>query len=171
MKGHEGTDDEVAVTARDKGGELLKAEDLRIGIDIDLGSHAVSEEEIIGFASVWDAQVFHTDRVAAGATVFGGLIASGLHTVSIFQRLSVTAVLQRYDVIAGKEIRRLRFLAPVRPGDVLTGVLQVVSTTSDHRGRALVVTTGQLTNQDGRTVMDIELESLIASRLAPRSGD
>lgn len=152
-------------------GELLKAEDLPVGADIDLGSHQVSEDEIIGFASVWDAQSFHTDPAAAQAGHFGGLIASGLHTLCIFQQLCVTAVLQRYDVIAGKEMRRLRFLAPVRPGDVLTGVLRVISTELGRRGWTLVATRGRLSNQDGRIVMEVEFDSLIASRLPPRDSD
>ncbi|MCC9069695.1 MaoC/PaaZ C-terminal domain-containing protein [Arthrobacter cryoconiti] len=71
----------------------LAAEHLPVGQSVDLGSHSVSEAEIIRFASEWDSQYFHTDPETAHESHFGGLIASGLHTLSIFQRLSVLGVL------------------------------------------------------------------------------
>ncbi len=48
--------------------------------------HEVSEEEIIAFARQWDPQPFHTDPEAAKETAYGGLIASGLQTMSIALR-------------------------------------------------------------------------------------
>jgi acyl dehydratase len=140
------------------------AEDLPVGGTIPLGEHAVSEEEIVEFAAVWDPQYFHVDRAAAAEGRFGGLIASGLHTASIFQRLCVAGIFSDYDVIAGKEIHNLRFLRAVRPGDVLTGSVLVRSVEPDGRGRALVVLLGTLRNQDGQPVLELELDSLVGSR-------
>lgn len=145
----------------------LPAEDLPLGEPLDLGSHSVSAEEIIRFASEWDDQYFHTDPEAARDSHFGELIASGLHTLSLFQRLSVAAIFGRYDVIAGKEIRRLRFLRPVRADDTLTGTLIVQSVTPDNRGRALVSTAGTLRNQDG-IVLEVHMDSFLATA---QSGD
>ena len=141
----------------------LTAEHLLVGQVVTLGSHSVSEEEIIRFASEWDSQYFHTDPVAARESHFGGLIASGLHTLSIFQRLSVAGLFNHYDVVAGREIRQLCFLYPVRPGDVLTGSLHIDSVERDGRGRAAVVTTGVLKNQDGIPVVQLQMEALIAA--------
>lgn len=143
----------------------LTAEHLPVGQSVDLGSHFVSEAEIMRFASEWDSQYFHTDLEAARGSHFGGLIASGLHTLSIFQRLSVLGVLNHYDVIAGKEVSSLRFLHPVRPGDVLTGTLHVDSLAHDGRGRALVCTSGALTNQDGIMVLSVHMEALMVSNV------
>jgi len=67
---------------------LLPAEDMPVGVELDCGSYAVTEEEIVEFASHWDPQYFHIDRDAAEHSDFGGLIASGLHTAAIFQRLA-----------------------------------------------------------------------------------
>jgi acyl dehydratase len=145
------------------------AEDLPVGGVIDLGEHAVSEEEIVEFASVWDPQYFHVDRAAAADGHFSGLIASGLHTASIFQRLCVAGIFSHYDVIAGKEIHNLRFLRPVRAGDVLTGSVLVRSVEPDGRGRSLVTLIGTLRNQDGRPVLELELDSLVRSRQADRN--
>lgn len=149
----------------------LTAEALTAGETVDLGAHSVSEEEIIRFASEWDNQYFHTDPAAAQESYFSGLIASGLHTLSIFQRLSVMGLFDHYDVIAGKEIRRLRFLHPVRPGDVLTGSVHIDSMEQDGRGRTSVVTTGALRNQDDVQVLGLQMESLIASQHLLREQD
>jgi acyl dehydratase len=146
---------------------LLPAEEMPVGVELDCGSHEVTEEEIVGFASVWDPQYFHVDRDAAEHSDFGGLIASGLHTASIFQRLCVAGIFSDYDVIAGKEIHNLRFLRAVRPGDVLTGSVLVRSVEPDGRGRALVVLLGTLRNQDGQPVLELELDSLVGSREVP----
>jgi acyl dehydratase len=143
---------------------LLPAEDMPVGVELDCGSHEVTEEEIVGFASVWDPQYFHVDRDAAEHSDFGGLIASGLHTASIFQRLAATAVYNRYDVVAGKEIHGMRFLRPVRAGDVLSCSVLVRSVEPDGRGRCLVRILGTLCNQDGRPVLELEVDSLLRSR-------
>ena len=68
------------------------AEDLEIGQVIPLGSYSVTEEEIVEFATQWDPQWFHMDKETAGSGVFGGLIASGLHTLSICQKLVVASL-------------------------------------------------------------------------------
>lgn len=135
-----------------------------VGERIDCGSHRVTLEEIVEFASRWDPQYFHVDQDAAAHSHFGDVIASGLHTASIFQRLAVTGLFSRYDVIAGKEIDKLRFLRPVRPGDVLSGSIVIRSVEPGGRGRSLVTIEGTLRNQHGSPVLELELHSLVRSR-------
>lgn len=107
-------------------GVRLYAEDLRPGAVFDLGSAKVSKEEILGFGRRFDPLPLHTDEDAAAASRFRGLIASGFHTVAVLQRLLVDAVLSRAAVIAGREISSLRMRAPVRPGDVLRGTMEIL---------------------------------------------
>ena len=145
----------------------LPAEDMPVGQEIDCGSHEVTVDEIIEFATHWDPQYFHVDRDAAAQSSFGDVIASGLHTASIFQRLAVTGLYSRYDVIAGKEIQNLRFLRPVRAGDILTGSVLIRSVEPDGRGRCLVTILGRLRNQHGSAVLDLEVHSLVRSRRGP----
>jgi acyl dehydratase len=142
----------------------LPAEEMPVGVEIDCGTHPVTEEEIVEFASAWDPQYFHVDREAALHSDFGGLIASGVHTTAIFQRLAATTVYSRYDVIAGREIEKLRFRRPVRAGDVLTGTVLVRSVEQDGRGRCLVRIVGTLRNQHGASVLELEVDSLVRSR-------
>ncbi|GGB34481.1 acyl dehydratase [Flexivirga endophytica] len=143
---------------------LLSAEDLPVGNEIDCGSYEVTDGDARDFAAQWDPQYFHVDPERAGDSEFGGLIASGLHTMSIYQRLVVTAVYQRYDVIAGRAFRHVKFLRPVRAGDVLHCSATVRSVTPDGPGRCAVVVDGRLRNQHGKPVLELELDCLVRSR-------
>ena len=49
----------------------------------------LDEAQIKRFAGEFDPQPFHLDEVAAMATVFGGLAASGWHTAAVTMRLLV----------------------------------------------------------------------------------
>jgi hypothetical protein len=62
-------------------------EDFVVGEVIEIGSCSVSRDEIVEFARRYDPQPFHVDENAAKASIFGGLIASGWHTASMFMRL------------------------------------------------------------------------------------
>ncbi len=144
--------------------QLLPAEALPIGREIACGSYEVTAEGIREFASQWDPQYFHVDPARAADSDFGGVIASGLHTMSIYQRLVVTAFYQRYDVIAGRRFRQVDFLRPVRAGDVLTCTATVQSVDPDKPGRSTVIIDGCLRNQDGKRVLELQLDCLMRSR-------
>src|SRR5438105_5852946 len=94
-------------------------EDFHAGDIFDLGSVKITEEEIIAFARQFDPQPFHIDPERARDSIFGGLVASGWHTVSIFMRLFVDGVLNEAASIASPGVKEVRWLKPVRPGDVL----------------------------------------------------
>lgn len=100
------------------------AEDFTPGQILELGDHTVSKAELVDFATRWDAQWFHIDEEAADQGHFRGLIASGVHTIAIAQRLLTQTVLNQWAVIAGLGFDRVRFPVPVRPGNVLTGTVR-----------------------------------------------
>ena len=52
-------------------------EDIKVGDTAILGSHTVTEDEILAFARKYDPQPFHLDREAATWPIFGGLLARG----------------------------------------------------------------------------------------------
>src|ERR1700709_1795682 len=72
-------------------------EELVIDEVFPLGSHLFSEAEIIRFAQLYDPQYFHTDPEAAKLGPFGGLVASGWHTVSVGHRKMVDALFAEAD--------------------------------------------------------------------------
>jgi acyl dehydratase len=94
--------------------------DLSIGEERTLGPWPVTESDIVSFATDYDPLPFHTDPVAAAETPHNGLIASGLQTVCIANRLVVDGFRRDLAVIAGLEIEHMTWSKPVRPGAVLT---------------------------------------------------
>ena len=76
-----------------------------------------SRREIVAFGREWDPQPFHVDPETAKESVFGGLIASGGHTVVIWVRLYVEALVLGGGGMGSPGIDELRWHAPVRPGD------------------------------------------------------
>jgi acyl dehydratase len=93
--------------------------DLAVGQGFRSGAHTVTEAEIMEFARQFDPQPFHLDHAAAAAGPFGGLAASGWHTVALTMRLLVDGGLRLEGGIVGAGVDELRWLRPVRPGDTL----------------------------------------------------
>jgi acyl dehydratase len=100
-------------------------EDFKPGDRFESPGMTMTEGAIIDFAVRFDPQPFHTDRVAAEKSIYGGLIASGIHTIAISFRL-----LLQTDALANNlgspGFDELRWLRPVRPGDTLRAVGEVV---------------------------------------------
>lgn len=126
----------------------LYFEDLKVGASFTSGPYEMTRERIIGFASEFDPQPFHTDFDAAKATFFGGLAASGWHTSAVTMRLLVESVPLAGGLIgAGSEIAWPR---AVRPGDVLrvtTTIKQLIGSKSKP-DRGLAVLESITYNQD-----------------------
>ncbi len=97
-------------------------EDIEIGLRREFGSHTLSEDEIIAFASKFDPQPFHTDPKAGAESHFGGLVASGWHTGCIAMRLLVDNIILKENIagFGSPGFDDLRWLKPVRPGDTLS---------------------------------------------------
>ena len=55
----------------------------------------------------------------------GGIMASGWHSTAIFMRLAVDAYLGDAAVLTSPGVDALRWLTPVRAGDVISGVATV----------------------------------------------
>lgn len=94
-------------------------EDFTVGRVFDTEPWSLTQDEMLAYARKYDPQPYHTDPDAAARTKFGGLIASGFHTVAIasgqFVRTGVFAAAGK----GGPGMDDIRWLAPVRPGDVL----------------------------------------------------
>ncbi|MYR06951.1 dehydratase [Gordonia sp. SID5947] len=146
------------------GSGLTYADDLQIGERYPLGTHTITEAEVVEYATAWDPQGFHIDKEIADAGAYGGIIASGIHTLAIYQRLAVSGVFGNWSVIAGKSLTDVRFLRPVRPGDTLTGSITVDDVAFDDRGRALVTTSARLANQRAEEVLSLVVEAFVRAR-------
>jgi acyl dehydratase len=147
---------------------LLHAEDLAVGRVYELGTYLVTAGEIVEFARQWDPQPFHVDQQAAADGAFGQLVASGLHTLGVFQRLAVLGTYRDWDIIAGRRIRSVELTAPVTAGMTLAAALVIDEVRPAGPERALVVTRGRLTA--GRVqVLEAVFESYVRLTVDPAS--
>ena len=132
------------------------------------GTIAVEADEIIAFAKRFDPQVFHTDPEAAKQTPFGGLIASGWHTAGLMMRLYVEHYLTNVASLASPGLDELRWLKPVRPGDILSvrvTVLKAMPSISKP-DRGAVTSFVEVFNQADESVMTLKCVNIIARRPA-----
>src|SRR5258708_14180882 len=94
-------------------------EDLKVGMRYKGGEAEITRDDIKRFAAEFDPQPFHLDEAAAEKTIFEGLAASGWHTAATAMRLLVALRPFGPHPVLGLGVDELRWLAPVRPGDVL----------------------------------------------------
>jgi acyl dehydratase len=143
-------------------------EDFSPGEVIELGSHTISRDEIVAFAREYDPQPFHLDEAAAARSIYGGLLASGWQTASIFMRLLCDALVHDMASMGSPGIDELRWLRPVRPGDTLTGRFTVLETTPSRSkpDRGVVRALSELRNQHGEVVLRMTGLSLVGRRPA-----
>ncbi len=95
-------------------------EDYVVGAVYLFGPAQVERDEVIAFAAAYDPQPMHVDEAAAEAGPWGGLIASGWHTVGILMRLYVENFLSPVSALVSPGVDEVRWKLPVRPGDALT---------------------------------------------------
>ncbi|MCU0819530.1 MAG: dehydratase [Beijerinckiaceae bacterium] len=131
-------------------------EDFRVGEQHGYGSVAVSEAEILRFARQYDAQPMHTDSASQQAQMTGGLIASGWHTASLNMRLMAdNFLLTAKQGLGSPGVSRLDWVAPVRPGDTLSGRFEVLGkkASASKPDRGFVNFRFTLVNQHGTDVL------------------
>jgi acyl dehydratase len=131
-----------------------------------LGPIAISADEIVQFASRYDPQPIHVDADAAARGPFGGLIASGWHTISLVMRVLVERYLSHVASIVSPGIDELRWKAPVRPGDVLSVRVTVLEASASRSkpDRGLVRTQIEAINQHGEVVLSMRAMNFIRRR-------
>ncbi len=141
-------------------------EDYAPGAVYEYGYASVSEVEIIAFAERFDPQPIHVDAQFASGGPFGGLIASGWHTVGIAMRLIVDHYLSRAASLASPGVDELRWPTPVRPGDSLrlrTTILETRRSRSKP-DRGLVRTRAEVFNQQDQLALSLVAMNLLLLR-------
>lgn len=131
-------------------------EDFKPGDRFVSGGLTMTEAAMIDFARQWDPQPFHIDVEFAKKWSFEGLIASGMHTMSVTLRLWLDQGVFRACSLGSPGLGEVQFARPVRPGDTLRVVTDIVelrlSMSKPDRGIARL---RQITvNQRGEQVME-----------------
>jgi len=144
---------------------LLYLEDLAVGQTFRSGTVTVDPVRLKEFAAEFDPQPFHLDEHAAGASLFRGLVASGWHTAALTMRLLVEGDLKVAGGLLGAGVEELRWPRPVRPGDTLHVMSEVLEArpSGSRPDRGIVRVRSTTLNQDEQPVM-IQVASLIVPR-------
>jgi len=133
-------------------------EDYVPGATYEYGSISVSEPEIIEFAKQFDPQAMHIDPRAAARGMFGGIIASGWHSVGLMMRLLVDHFLPTKATVVSPGVDELRWIVPVRPGDTLRIRVNVVDATRSRSkpDRGTIRSFTEMFNQKDELVMTLK---------------
>jgi acyl dehydratase len=136
---------------------VLHWEDFPVGSVREVDGPTLSRDEIVDFAQRFDPQPFHLDEAAARQTHFGGLVASGWHTASLAMRMMCDAYLHRAASLGSPGVDKLRWTAPVRPGDTLRLRMTVLGArpSKSKPGVGLVESRWEVFNQRGELVLDM----------------
>jgi acyl dehydratase len=126
------------------------------------GPVSLSEAEIVAFAREYDPQWFHVDPTRAKASRWQGLIASGWQTCGIAMRLVVDGALRDSESFGSPGLEYLKWLAPVRPGDSLILVAEVLDVRRSERQATLGIVRWRwnLVNQEDVSVLELVATSL-----------
>lgn len=140
----------------------MKFNELEAGMVITHPPVVVTQEEMLAFAKAYDPQWFHVDVDRAGAGRWEGLIASGWLTCSIAMRMIVDSALHDSESFGSPGLEKVRWLAPVRPGDALRleATVDSVRVSSSRDDLGIVRWSWRVFNQDDKSVLELEATSL-----------
>jgi acyl dehydratase len=128
----------------------------------------ITGEDITEFAQKYDSLPLHLDPEHARNSRFGGIIASGWHTLCSFWGQFVKLGIGGTEVLAGIGVDYLNWTAPVYPGDRIMGEVEVMDLIpSSKGGQGVLVLRASAFNQDGTAVMELQVKSIIQSRNGP----
>ncbi len=131
-------------------------EDYEKGETKQLGSFSLTEEEIVEFAEKYDPLWLHVDEERIEKeSPFGGLIASGWHSLMSCHRLLVEGDEDDIAALGSPGVENVTWSLPVYPGDEITVTRTVVdkrpSQKVPDRGLVTVEVVGE--NEDGNVVL------------------
>jgi acyl dehydratase len=124
-----------------------------------------SREDIIDFAMRHDPQPFHVDEEIAKGSIFGGLIASSLHTISACTRVVVEGQ-GKLAIMSGLGIDEVKLFNPVRPGDILSveAYWSRLKRSRSKPDRGVAHLKCKVSNQRGEDVAEYGYKYLVACR-------
>ena len=150
-------------------------EDVAIGRVQEFGPLTISREEIIAFASEYDAQPFHLSDEGAANTHFGSLSASGWQTTALFMKMFVAEMqkspAQQEASLGAMGIDELRWLRPVRPGDTLRGQSEIIEKKASRSRPEMGIIKSRITLFNQRDEPVMTMMPITMCRTRPPSAD
>lgn len=141
-------------------------EDLAIGEVAESSERTVTLEEMLEFARRYDPQYFHADPEAARDSVFGEVIASGIHTAALWRQLD-HEISGDVAWICGIAWEDVRWPVAVRAGDRLRARAECLAKrpSGTHADRGVAELRYTLLNQRDQVVFTCRSINLVARRV------
>ncbi|PXA85684.1 dehydratase [Nostoc sp. 3335mG] len=140
-------------------------EDLQVGEFRRSSPRTVTQEEILDFARQWDPQWFHSDADLAKQSVFGEVVASGIHVLALWRQMD-HEINADIDFVCGIGWDELRLKRAIRAGDTIHVTSEIVtltpSATRTDRGTAL--TRYAVVDQNGTEAVTFTSINLVYTR-------
>jgi acyl dehydratase len=144
----------------------LYFEDFTPGRRFETDARTIGADDIIAFGTSYAPLPYHTDPEAARDSMFGGLVAAGFQTAAISFALFIEAGVFSACAMGSPGLDRLRWLRPVRAGDTLRVVVEIIeaSPAQGPKGRNLIKSRYQTVNQDGEAVLEMLMLNYVRAR-------
>lgn len=144
----------------------LYFEDFHLGRRFKTDSRTITAEDIIAFGKNYAPLPYHTDPAAAHDSMFGGLVAAGFQTASISFALFIEAGVFSACAMGSPGLDRLRWLRPVRAGDTLRVMVEIVEVlpARDGKGRNMIKSRYETLNQRDEVVLEMIMLNYVRAR-------
>jgi acyl dehydratase len=140
-------------------------EDLEVGEFRKSRERIVTQDEIVAFARAYDPQWFHSDPELARASVFGEVVASGIHVLALWRQLD-HEINADIDFICGVGWDEVRMRRAVRAGDTIHVTSEIIKLTPSSSGadRGTALTRYAVVNQKGEEAVTFTSINLVYTR-------
>lgn len=109
-------------------------EDLKLGEARRSQPRTVTQDEIISFARIYDPQWFHADAELAKASMFGGVVASGIHVLALWRQMD-HEINADIDFVCGVGFDDMRLKKALHPGDTIHVTSEIIDLTPSKSGK------------------------------------
>ena len=144
-------------------------EDIVLGEQRESSARTITAEEMLEFATRYDPQYFHADPAAAKDSIFGEIIASGIHGAALWRALD-HEISGDIHWICGVAWEEVRWPKPIRAGDTLRARAEALTKRESRStpGQGVVECRYTLINQRDEIVFTCRSINLI--RMRPPAG-
>lgn len=133
-------------------------EDFAVGDRFESRGKTLTESEIVDFGFRYDPQPFHIDAEEAARGPYGGIIASGFHTLAVGFRVLWDSGVFAGGGLGSPGFDELRWTKPVRPGDTLRSRIEVLEArpSGSKPDRGLLRILHEVVNQRHEVVLSLK---------------
>lgn len=142
-------------------------DDIRLGEVLTLGPRRLTEEDSLRFCNEFDRLPVHLDPVQAKSSIYGRLIASGLHTLSLTASIVVDGFLVHTSMTGASGMDSVRWHRPVTLPNFLSVRVSVLEKKPPKPGKSYGVVKCKLetSDQNGELVLSATVDYLLGVRL------